>query len=31
MQIGSGESYIVSGHPAERGSFDLFIAAMGAT
>jgi CoA:oxalate CoA-transferase len=29
MQIGSGESYIVSGHPAERGSFDLFIAAMG--
>lgn len=29
MHIGSGESFIVSGHPAERGTFELFIAAMG--
>ena len=29
MQIGSGESFIVSGHPAERGTFDFFAAAMG--
>ncbi len=29
MQIATGESYIVSGHPAERGTFELFIAAIG--
>ena len=28
MEIGSGERYIVSGHPAERGTFDFFLAAM---
>ena len=25
MQIASGESFIVSGHPAERGTFDIFL------
>ncbi|WP_420451590.1 CaiB/BaiF CoA transferase family protein [Ilumatobacter sp.] len=29
MSTADGESLIVSGHPAERGTFDLFIAAMG--
>ncbi len=29
VTIGSGEQYIVSGHPAERGTFDLFAQAMG--
>ncbi|NND76001.1 MAG: CoA transferase [Ilumatobacter sp.] len=28
VQIANGESYIVSGHPAERGTFELFVAAM---
>lgn len=28
MTVANGESLIVSGHPAERGTFDLFIAAM---
>ena len=28
VQIGSGEQFIVSGHPAERGTFELFVAAM---
>ncbi|MGA9278526.1 CaiB/BaiF CoA transferase family protein [Ilumatobacter sp.] len=28
MQVANGESLIVSGHPAERGTFDLFLAAM---
>jgi len=28
MEIGSGEHYIVSGHPAERGTFDYFLRAM---
>ena len=31
MQVANGESLIVSGHPAERGTFDLFIAAMDRT
>jgi crotonobetainyl-CoA:carnitine CoA-transferase CaiB-like acyl-CoA transferase len=31
MQVANGESLIVSGHPAERGTFDFFIAAMGRT
>lgn len=31
MQVANGESLIVSGHPAERGTFDYFIAAMGRT
>ena len=29
VQIASGEQYIVAGHPAERGTFELFVAAMG--
>jgi CoA:oxalate CoA-transferase len=29
VRIASGEQYIVSGHPAERGTFELFAAAMG--
>ncbi|WP_040494975.1 CaiB/BaiF CoA transferase family protein [Ilumatobacter nonamiensis] len=29
MTVANGESLIVSGHPAERGTFDLFLAAMG--
>ena len=29
MQITSGESFIVSGHPAERGTFELFAQLMG--
>ena len=29
MQIASGESFIVSGHPAERGTFELFARLMG--
>ncbi len=29
MEIGSGERFIVSGHPAERGTFELFLEAMG--
>lgn len=28
MKIGSGERYIVSGHPAERGTFDMFLSAI---
>lgn len=28
MTVANGESLIVSGHPAERGTFDMFIAAM---
>ena len=28
VQIASGEQFIVSGHPAERGTFELFVAAM---
>lgn len=28
VRIASGEQYIVSGHPAERGTFELFVAAM---
>ena len=28
VTIASGEDYIVSGHPAERGTFELFVAAM---
>ena len=28
MEVANGESLIVSGHPAERGTFDLFVAAM---
>ena len=28
VQIASGEQYIVAGHPAERGTFELFVAAM---
>ena len=28
MTVANGESLIVSGHPAERGTFDLFVAAM---
>ena len=31
MQVANGESLIVSGHPAERGTFDFFLAAMGRT
>jgi crotonobetainyl-CoA:carnitine CoA-transferase CaiB-like acyl-CoA transferase len=31
MEIANGESYIISGHPAERGTFELFLAAMGRT
>ena len=31
MKTADGESLIVSGHPAERGTFDYFIAAMGRT
>ncbi len=29
LECANGEQLIVSGHPAERGTFDLFIAAMG--
>ena len=29
MRVASGESFIVSGHPAERGTFEFFLAAMG--
>lgn len=29
LTVANGESLVVSGHPAERGTFDLFIAAMG--
>lgn len=29
MEIGSGESYIISGHPAERGTFEMFMNAIG--
>jgi crotonobetainyl-CoA:carnitine CoA-transferase CaiB-like acyl-CoA transferase len=29
LTVASGESLVVSGHPAERGTFDFFIAAMG--
>jgi crotonobetainyl-CoA:carnitine CoA-transferase CaiB-like acyl-CoA transferase len=29
LTVANGESLIVSGHPAERGTFDFFIAAMG--
>ncbi|MFK7917920.1 MAG: CaiB/BaiF CoA transferase family protein [Ilumatobacter sp.] len=29
LRIASGEQYIVSGHPAERGTFELFAKAMG--
>ena len=29
VTVASGESVVVSGHPAERGTFDRFIAAMG--
>ena len=28
MEIGSGEHFIVSGHPAERGTFEFFLKAM---
>jgi crotonobetainyl-CoA:carnitine CoA-transferase CaiB-like acyl-CoA transferase len=29
LTVADGESLIVSGHPAERGTFELFVAAMG--
>jgi len=29
LTVASGESLVVSGHPAERGTFDFFVAAMG--
>jgi len=29
LTVANGESLVVSGHPAERGTFDLFAAAMG--
>lgn len=29
VEIGSGENFIVSGHPAERGTFEFFLAALG--
>ena len=29
LTVANGESLVVSGHPAERGTFDFFIAAMG--
>jgi len=29
LTLASGESVVVSGHPAERGTFDRFVAAMG--
>ncbi len=29
LTVANGESLIVSGHPAERGTFDLFVGAMG--
>jgi CoA:oxalate CoA-transferase len=29
LRVANGESLVVSGHPAERGTFDFFIAAMG--
>ena len=28
LTVANGESLVVSGHPAERGTFDLFLAAM---
>lgn len=28
LTVGNGESVVVSGHPAERGTFDLFVGAM---
>ena len=31
LTVANGESLVVSGHPAERGTFDFFIAAMGRT
>jgi CoA:oxalate CoA-transferase len=31
LTVASGESLVVSGHPAERGTFDFFIAAMDRT
>lgn len=31
LTVANGESLVVSGHPAERGTFDLFLAAMGRT
>jgi crotonobetainyl-CoA:carnitine CoA-transferase CaiB-like acyl-CoA transferase len=31
MHVANGEALIVSGHPAERGTFGLFLAAMGRT
>ncbi len=31
LTVANGESLIVSGHPAERGTFDLFLAAMDRT
>jgi crotonobetainyl-CoA:carnitine CoA-transferase CaiB-like acyl-CoA transferase len=29
LTVANGESLVVSGHPAERGTFDFFVAAMG--
>jgi crotonobetainyl-CoA:carnitine CoA-transferase CaiB-like acyl-CoA transferase len=29
LQVADGEQVIVSGHPAERGTFDMFVAAIG--
>ncbi len=29
LTVANGESLVVSGHPAERGTFDFFLAAMG--
>ncbi len=31
LTVANGDSLVVSGHPAERGTFDFFIAAMGRT
>ena len=31
LEVATGESIVVSGHPAERGTFDRFCAAMGRT
>ena len=31
LTVANGESLVISGHPAERGSFESFIAAMGKT
>ncbi len=30
LAVANGESVVISGHPAERGTFDRFVAAMGA-